>query len=190
MTRPIEYTLTFSGAGEQEIQARGRYLLINDAGGDVWVSINHGSELLRGKKSNIAAGEEITNFRIRSAIAQTVRVTLSEVMQGEGRDDVSVTASATIAPANQITSTTDKSIPATTADTILAGNVNRLAVTIKSLSSNTDTIRIGDSGGVGANSGHPLEPGESITLACTDLISGYNTGAAAQSVSILEMETI
>lgn len=84
-----------------------------------------------------------------------------------------------------ITDTIDKSIAATSSDTILAANLSRQAAIIKNLTANTAAIRIGDA--PAATTGHELEPGETIILTTTAAILGFNTHSAAQSVSIIEV---
>lgn len=185
MTRPIEYSLTFSGAGERELQVNGRYLYINDATGDVFVSLDNGSELQRGKKSNVANGEPFTRLRVRSAIAQTVRLTVSEERQDEGRDDVAVTTTASITPGNTFQGSADVALVAVTATEIIAADATRLGVLIKNPSSNTASVRIGGAASVGAAQGIELEPGESIPIATTDAVYGYSVPGESVSVSVV-----
>ena len=82
--------------------------------------------------------------------------------------------------------TADKSVAATTQATLLAANTSRRAAIIKNLDANTAASRIGDA--PAASQGHELMPGETIVLATTADILGFNTGAGAQSVSLLEVE--
>jgi hypothetical protein len=174
MTRPIEYSLTFSGAGERELQVNGKYLYVNDATGDVFISLDNGSELQRGKKSNIANGDSFTRLRVRSAIAQTVRLTVSEERQDEGRDDVNVTVSATLVPGNTFETAADYTPAGIGAEQVLAADADRLAVTLTNPSTNTGVMRAGGSAAdVGAARGAIIEPGQSITRAYNGAVWVY-----------------
>lgn len=185
MTRPLEYKHTFTGAGEKEFQVRGRYVFINDASGDVYVSLDNGSPLQRAKKSNIANGEHFTRVRIASLIAQTIRFTVSEDRQEEGRDDVAVTTTASITPGNTFAGAADVALTAATATEIIAADATRLGVIIKNPSSNTASVRIGGAASVGAATGIELEPGESIPVATTAAVWGYSVPGESVSVSVV-----
>ena len=72
-----------------------------------------------------------------------------------------------------INTSSDVNISASSSALVVGANSNRKEAVIRSLSSNTNTARIGG-GGVGATSGIPLEPGQSFTLSVTDNINAYN----------------
>lgn len=55
---------------------------------------------------------------------------------------------------------------------------------VKNLFENTVTMRIGNVAAA-AGAGHPLDPGESVTLNTLAAVYAYNTGAVNQSVSVL-----
>lgn len=188
MTKPLEYTHTFSGAGEFQVPTLGRFMLINDASGDVWVSLNHGSELKRGKKSNIAAGEQIKHVTIRSAIAQTVRFTISDEKQEEGRDDVAVSTTATISASNNLNNPGDVSAGAA-ATLLIAANANRDEVEFSVPSDQPDPVRVGDAT-VTAASGSIIEPGCSKVFSGDTAFYAVRTGSTNITVCVLELETI
>lgn len=187
MTRPIEYRHTFTGAGEREFQVKGRYVYINDASGDVYVALDNGSELQRAKKSNIANGEPFTRVRIRSLIAQTVRFTVSEDRQEEGRDDVAVTVSATLIPGNTLEGVADHTPAGVGAEEVLAADADRLAFTLTNPSTNTGVMRVsGSAATVGATRGAILEPGQSITRAYTGAVWVYFPAVESVAIDVVK----
>lgn len=188
--RLSDHTAVFGGAGERVFDTRGRHVLITAATGDVYVAFDDQKFVKWRKKSNIDAGYTFSRVTIKTLVAQTVEFITSDQRQDEGRDDVAVTVSATIASGDNIVTAPDVSIAATSSGVIVAANANRLAVILKNLTSNAAIIRIGESGGVGAARGHPLDPGESISLSTKSAIYGYNTHSVAQSISVLEEEEI
>lgn len=186
MKYPTDHTLVFGGAGMQTVPESGRHVRVIEATDDVYIKIDDTStELKRGVKSSVPYLPGFRKVQIRSLVAQTIRICISDDPQDEGRDDVAVTVSATVAPGDTLTSVADVSIPAGSSAEILPAGATNMTAIIKNLNGNTDTIRIGELAGVGAARGHELGPGESVALAVTAAIHGYNNGAADQSVSVL-----
>lgn len=83
-----------------------------------------------------------------------------------------------------LTTLADVSLAPTATTLIYAGNANQQEVLITNLSTNTQTLRIGDLN-AGAARGIPLAPGSAIILNTVSAIYGYNPGAAAQSVAVV-----
>jgi len=80
----------------------------------------------------------------------------------------------------------DVSLVAAATTQISAANANRREIIIKNLSTNTQIFRIGDSG-AGLANGHELLPGETITITTQAAVHGYNPGAGAESVTVVEV---
>jgi hypothetical protein len=191
MGAPREYVLTFAGAGSQPIQVKGKHLRVTEAPVDaVFVTLEDGSEIKRaaGQGINDAGDFGRGRLSIRSTVAQTVRIIVAEEEQPDNSANISVSVNATVAAGATIETASDVSIPATSAAIVLAGDPDTKAVTVTSLDTNTDVIRVGETGGVGATRGHPLYPGDSVTLATTATVRAYNTGAGAQSVAVLAVK--
>ena len=188
MDTPREFSLTFGGAGEQEIKARGRYLRLYDTpSAAVYVSVGGGSEVLRQAGQSVNVSGHFDRFRIRSTVAQTVRVAISDVPQDDNAQSVAVSVSATISPGATLTAGGDVSCLSAVSTQVAAANLSRKSIIIANLTSNTDPVRVGGVG-VTATGGYELLPGDSIELAVTSAVYVYNTGAGAQSVNVLEIQ--
>lgn len=192
MKYPTDHLLVFAGASTQTIPESGKFVRVIEATDDVYIKLDDTStELKRGVKSGIANIQGFRKVQVRSLVAQTIRICISDEPQDEGRDDVAVTVSATIAPGDTITTAADVSIAAATADLIVAASATRKSVIIKNPSTNTDSFRIGEAGGVTAGRGFELEPGESIALTVNCAVHGYNTKAGgAQTLSYIEVSDV
>lgn len=187
MSGPRDFSLTFGGAGTREIRAAGKYLrVLATPSADVFIRIGGGSELQRGAGQGIYEPGGFDRFEVRSTVAQTVLVTLSDVPQDDSRSNVALSVSATVAPGADVGNGGDVAVPATSSAQVLAANLTRLAAIITNPTANTVAVRVGKAG-VGAASGIPLDPGDSVTLATTSAIHVYNPHSGAQAVSALEV---
>lgn len=183
--QPTDHLITFAGAGSVRIPDSGRYVRIIEATGDVYLKLDDVStELKRGVKSQVSS-EGFSAVVVRSAIAQTIRLCISDQPQDEGRDDVAVTTSASIVPGNTFEGSADVALAAATATQIIGADATRLGVLIKNPSSNTASVRIGGAATVGAAQGIELEPGESIPVATTAAVWGYSVPGESVSVSVV-----
>lgn len=185
MTRPIQKTLTFTGAGEREIQVTGRFILINEASGAVYLSVAGGSEIKLKQGSNVNLGEELRTIRIRSAIAQTVLLTASDDRQEE-IGDINATVSATIEASDTINTPLDVAA-GSTASLLIAGNANRKEVEIGVKDSAANGVRVGGSG-VTSGRGSYIAPGTSKFFANTAALYAVRDGASDVDVYIFEQE--
>lgn len=80
----------------------------------------------------------------------------------------------------------DVSCAAGAATQLVAAVATRKEVIISNLSTNTQTMRVGDSGAEVAN-GHPLAPGASVVFTSSDAVYAYNPGGAAESLAVVEV---
>lgn len=190
MGSPRDYYETFTGAGTREIRARGRHLRILEApAAVVFVSLDGSSELERRAGQGINFGTFFDRITIRSAVAQTVQVCVSDERQDDDQESVSVTVSATLTPGNTLGAGGDVAIPGASAAVVIAADADRLAVTIVNPVTNTDPVRVGGLG-VGAAAGIELYPSDSYTLATTDAVYVYNGKASAQTVQVLPLRNV
>ena len=189
MGAPRDFSLSFGGAGIQEIRAVGRFIRILEAPtSNIWVEVDAGSELKRVAGQDVDNGAPFSRFRIRSAVAQTILLTVSDTRQADDQESVSVSVSATVAPGNTLPTGGDVSIPALSSATVLAADATRLAGIVHNLSD--QALRIGGAG-VGAATGVPLDPGEKIAIASTAIIAAYNPHATvAKSVAVLPIREV
>lgn len=190
MGSPRDYALTFAGAGIQEIKARGRFIRILEApSSNVWVEVDGGSELKRVAGQDVDFGGDFNRFRIRSAVAQTVLLTVSDTRQADDQESVSVSVSATVTPGNTLNNDAEVSVPAVSTATVKAAAATTLAVNVYNPVGNTREVRVGTTG-VGATTGRTLEPGDDITLATEAAVAVYNPHSSAQTVEVVSIAEV
>ena len=111
---------------------------------------------------------------LESATGQAVRVLVGFGSVVDGRASVTgLTLNTQIAPGNTLNDGGKVSCTAEAATQLLAADSDRLYALIKNPSTNTLTMYIGSSS-VDADSGVPLEPGETLPIATTAAIYAYN----------------
>lgn len=143
--------------------------------------------------AELLAGEGIDDnylgdIEIECAASQTVTVRLSTGYQ-RNQQTVTVNANATVQNANTCKAVPDVSVTATTKVLVIAANANRKTVLIKSLSSNTAGVRLGDNATVAAGVGLQLDPGETATLDTEAAVYAFG-GASAATLTITELERV
>lgn len=184
--KPQDYTIVFSGAGSREIQARGRFLRIMEAAtADVFVKLDGSKEMQRGEGSEIADSDPkgFSRVAIRSAVAQTVRFSVSDLPQADNRQTVSVNATAQVEGATEIVNTTAVVVGAGATVQILAGDTDRLQARIALLSTADGPVFLGATGVTDADGG-PLEPGSTDYMDGEMAIYAHNPGASAVTVYV------
>lgn len=188
MSKPRDFSLTFGGAGSQEINAAGRYLyVLSTPEAPVYIALDGGSELLRGAGQAIFDAEGFQRFSVRSTVAQTVLVSVSRDEQADSRSNVALEVTASVEPGNDIDNGGDVTCGADASTQVLAADPTRLAAVITNPVDNTDAVRVGGAG-VDDESGLPLEPGESVTLATTAAIFIYSP--SDQTVSAVAVRSV
>jgi len=175
----------------QDLKIKGRHLRLVEATGDLYVALDQSPWLkLKQGQGLTIDGQGVTDVRIKSPTAQNVLIVAGDGLFHDNNQSVSVNTTATVDPANTYTPHADVSVPAGGTAALVAANSNRRAVTITNPISNAGTFRIGIPLSVAANQGDILEPGDSITLATTAALSAFNTGSAAESLIVNEVEQI
>lgn len=190
MGAPRDESLVFAGAGVREVNYLGRHIRVRAApSGSVFIKLDNASEEFEraaGEQLNLAPGDPpFQRIRIRSAVAQTVHLTFADVPQDDNRSNVALSVSAAIEPGDVIDNGGDVTVPGTSAADVMAGDPDTLAVTITSLESNDPSapLRVGTTG-VGASSGTPIYPGDSLTLVTTATVRVYNPHGTGQTVAV------
>lgn len=125
------------------------------------------------------------SVEVLSATNQDVEIAVSRVPVFFDR--LTGTITTTQASGATVDSVADVSLAAAATTLISAADSNRRELMVANLASNTQTLRIGDSGAAAAN-GIPLAPGSVITLTSQAAVYGYNPGAAAQLVAVMSMK--
>jgi hypothetical protein len=187
VSKPNDHTIVFAGAGEREIQERGRYIRVIDAPvADIFLQLDGSGEIQRGAGAQVSDGDGFKRVRVRSAVAQTVRISISESPQEDNRQSVNVNATAQVEGATEVTSDPVVVIAAGAVAQLVAGDVDRLQVRVALPSSAAGPIWMG-AAAVAASQGGLLEPG------CVDYIDGEmalfarNPNGVAVSVSVMPL---
>lgn len=191
MGTPRDYSLTFTAAGQRTLPASGRFcrVLAADASGATIAAGATGSGLLRYTGQDVDAGAAVNEWQISVTVACTVRVCISDTRQADNTASINATVSATVSPGGTMTQPGDVACANGAATQVIAGNADRLAVTVKAPESATwtaGTVRIGTTS-VGAASGLELNPGDAYTAAFTGPLYVYNNSGASIDVQVLEL---
>lgn len=178
-----EIVRTIPANSGQDIGATGDFVYLHTANLPLLVQVAGQTVTMRaGDKRRVAEG--FVFFRVENENASDVNAVFIV-----GRGDYSrqaVTGEVTLTTPATIASTADVSLAATATTQIKAANTDRREIIISNLSTNTQTMRIGESS-AGASRGVELAPGASITLQTTAAVYGYNPGGSAESVGVLEV---
>ena len=191
MSKPVDRTITFAGAGSVPVGLEGRYIRIYAADpSGVTIQPDSGSPLLRFPGQQIDTGPGgFKRLQVSVTVASTVRIGVSEVPQDDTNTNVTATLSATINPGGTVANPGDVSCANGAATQLYAGGANTLTVGIKSSEANTyavGTVRIGTTGVTGT-SGLEISPGETLWLASTAPIFAYNDSGAAVDLQVLPL---
>jgi hypothetical protein len=192
VAKPRDYTLTFPGAGVLPLQAKGRYIRILDTPvDDLYFTLDGGQELQRGAGQQIADSDPtgFTRLDVRSAVAQTVRFTVSDVPQDDSRSNVALSVTANVTGATALDALPLVAVPALSAQEIAAGNPDRVELRVALASDSPSHLWLGVSGS-GDEEGGLLEPGIVDYIATTAAVFAYNPHPTdTVYVSVLDMES-
>lgn len=193
MSKPREHLLTYTGAGQRDIQAAGRFVRLMECTGnsDVFVSLDGSSEIQMrpGQQIQDSDPKGYTRLTVRSAIAQTVRLITSDASTDDTGQSVSVNVSATVAGSSALTAPAVVSVPALTTVQIAAANPARVELRVALKSDAASHVWLGPLG-VGDEEGGLLEPGTIDYLGSTAAVYAHNPHATdAVNVSVLDMES-
>lgn len=189
-----DYSLTFSGAGERPIQAIGRFLRIREAQNAVYIRYGSRSEIKREKGEQIDFGDfyqknAAEQIIIRSLIAQTIELVVSDTPQSDNRTAVSMTTTTTIDSSNNTVDQPAVTVPATSSVQLIAGNVARLELELSVSSDEAGGVWVGGSTIANAR-GSLIEAGTSRVYGSDAEWWAYNPNAVDIVVQVLELERI
>ena len=182
-----DYTLTFPGAGQQQIHARGRFIRIREADDYVFLSINGAGEIRRAKGEQVDIGLDVQFVQVRSEVAQTVELTASPNKQDDNRTAVNLSTTTTVDPSSNINGVAAATCPSAGSVQLVAGNSDRLRLIVKVPADQPDGVWLSGAGSA-ANYGDFLEPGERIVLGTIAELWAYGNGVADVVVSVMEEE--
>lgn len=183
-------------AGEQlPIMIPGRFLMVLEAASALDITVIRKNSPV-GEAEGVEAsftygplrpGEEFQGIKVSSSdgSAQTVKIGISD--DEIGYQVMAGSINAIITSASGIDSQADVSITAESTVQLVAANTDRREIIIANLSTNTQTMRVGDSGAGTAN-GLPLPPGGSMVLTTSAAVYAYNPHATtAESLAVMEI---
>lgn len=191
MGAPRDFPLTFAGAGEREWQATGKHLrILSTPSAPVFVSVDGSTELERGAGMGINVADGFRRVRIRSTVAQTVVVSISDDPQEDNRSNVALSVAATVAGSTAATKVAAVTIPAGTTVQLCAANPDRQEVRIAIPSGQQSGVWYSDDAGQDADEGAWLDVGTVDYVATTAALYAHNPHAtSAVVVSVLDMES-
>lgn len=190
MSVPVDKEITFTAAGEYSIQATGRFIRVLEADSDVYLGIeNDVPDLKRRQGAEVSSSAGFKTIRVKSLIAQTVRLGISDVSQADDSQSVSVSTTAEITPANQLVNTGEVTVPAGGSISLIGADATRLGVRLAIADDQPGAIYWAATG-LTATEGGWLGVGMVEFAAVTAEITAYNRGASNVAVSILPMRAI
>lgn len=184
-----DHSLTFPAAGVQEFQSVGQFLRVRESSSPVYISVDGSSELEREQGEQVNVGRAGVRVRVRSLVAQNVKITSSTDRQDDNRTAVSLNVSATVAPGNDNQHLPVITIAAGNSAKIADANSDRKTLRISLPSDAAGFITLGKSG-VDASAGGLLEPGMTDYLDTTGEIWGFNDNASPIDVYVLEVNAL
>lgn len=189
-----DYSLTFSGAGERPIQAIGRFLRIREADSDVYIRYGSRSEIKRLKGEQIDFGDFYRKdlaeqIVIRSLIAQTIELVVSDTPQDDNRQAVSLSTTTTLDSSNNTADAPAVSVAATSSAQLVTSNGNRIELEIAVSSDEIGGVWVGGST-IANQRGVLIEPGMSRVYSSDSEWWAYNPNASAVLVQVLELERL
>jgi len=206
------YTQSIPASGVLDMRTSGKLFLLDDTGAAASVTvtlakgnqqIDKGDGAVRGFRVFLP-NDSFDQIRIEGAVGAVVRFIVSQYDVQISNNEVRISntvgdkvpvevfgavltaTNVGIASPDTLAGLTDVLIGAGVAAVIVAADAvnTKREVIIKNLSANTEVLRIG-AATVNATRGHELAPGESVTLDTAAAISGFNTGAVDQHVSVI-----
>lgn len=123
-----------------------------------------------------------SDVSFESATGQEIEVLLGFGSVADGRATANVNVTTNIAPGNTFRLGGDIACADVSTTLLLAADPDRLYAVITNESSNTATVRIGPAT-VDADTGIPLEPGQSLPIGTTAAIYAWNGSGAPVTIS-------
>ncbi len=185
---PRDFSIVFAGAATVELGLAARYVHVMRAPtAAVFIKIDDGDELERVTGEGIFVGSGFKNLKIRSAVAQNVRVMVADEPQVTGGGTGASGAAPTIVselPSSAI-ATPAADVIATASALAIAANTARRRLSISALSTNTGSVFV-QANAAGAGRGIELQPGMTVELKTTAAVDVRNDSGANQTVMRFE----
>lgn len=181
------YTIALTAGQSSTLSVSGNMFSVVEASGEFTLIFDESNRFAKQSEGMGARfTQDYSKVEIMSSSSQTVTI----VMGFGAYDSATVNASVNVTtePANTSPATSDVSIPATTTTQVLAPSGNRKRVHIFAGETNIENLRIGCHSGVGASDGGILAPGGNGELETTTGVWVYNPGAAAETVTVIDLE--
>lgn len=185
-----DYPLNFLGNDTWEQDIDGDFFRITEADGPVFVSLDSGPFVKR--EVGQAQRTQYNQLRIKSTIAQTVRISAGTGELTDNRQDVTVNVSTGLDPGNNLLNAGDVTIPAGASAIVAAGNAKRKGIIIQASYTNDPAIvaRVGNAA-VNAGSGIELAAGVGLPeIETTAAVYCFNPGTTAIKVCYVENEKL
>jgi len=128
-------------------------------------------------------------IELESTTGQSVIVLAGFGSVFDGRATANVNVTATVAAGNTFNVGGDVATVSAAATLLLAADALRTYALIGNVSTNTVTVRIGPAA-VAAATGIPLEPGETLSIATTAAIYGYQASGGAVTINAVSVRQV
>jgi len=190
MAGPIDKVIVFDVAGERSVPAVGRYIRVLEADSDVYLGIeNDTPDLKRRQGAEVSSPTEFKTIRIKSLIAQTIRLGISGVSQADDSQSVNVTATAELTPANALANVDEVTVPAGGSISLIGSDATRIGVRIAIPDDQPNGIYWAATG-LTATQGGWLGVGMVEIAGVSAEITARNRGAADVVVSIVPLKVV
>lgn len=184
-----DHSLTFAAAGVQEFQSVGRFIRVRESASPVYISIDGSSEIEREQGEQVNTGRDNVRVRVRSLVAQTVKLTSARESQDDNRNSVALTVSATVESGNDNQHLSKVTIAAGSSAKIADSNLDRKSLRVSLLSSAAGYVLLGKSG-IAAAEGGSLEEGMVDYIETTGELWAFNPQAVAVDIYAMEVNKL
>lgn len=184
-----DYKFTLVAGVPRSLNVAGNYFGVVEATGQIEIQFDDGVFIKR--REGMGGSAEYQRVTVKSTTNQTVTIALGSGSMYDGRATISgAVFNVTMENANSSPSTPDVSLPAGVTTQVIGPNANRKKVIVFAHEDNIENLRIGGHSSVGAGNGGILAPGGNGELETQTGVWVYNPGAAAEKVTIIELENI
>ncbi len=189
MARPRDHELVFAGAGTMFVSQKGRHVRVLEAPtAAVFIGLDDNAEVKVAGGQGVNDLDGFKKLAVRSAVAQTVRLRVSETLQEDNAVNVAVNATATVQGGTVVNAPALVEVPPLTSELLIAGNADRIELRVALASDEASHVWLGPLG-VADEEGGLLEPGVVDYIATTAAVYAYNPHATQSVwVSVLELE--
>lgn len=181
-----DYKFTLAAGQERSLNVQGNWFHVLQATGTVKIRFDDGVQIDRGEGQG--GSRSYQKVSVYSSIAQTVVLSLGVGMETDSRATVNATINTTIEPTDTLTPRAEVSIGAGATVLLAAANANRKELRLGIKSTEANGVYIGNVGVGAVTPGGYIEEGSIEYVGTEAAVYGYNPGAAAVVVNVLELE--